>query len=50
VLGYAVAEKHGTGRRYLSNFDYFHYAYVKAMRQPLLTLDQLLHTDIEVLP
>jgi ribonuclease VapC len=53
VLSYAVgvAEKHGIGRRYLSNFDCFHYAYAKAMRAPLLTTDQLLReTDIETLP
>jgi ribonuclease VapC len=47
----AVAEKHGIGKRYLSNFDCFHYAYAKAMREPLLTLDQLLReTDIDTLP
>jgi ribonuclease VapC len=53
VLGYAVAvaEKHGIGKRHLSNFYCFHYAYAKAMRQPLLTLDQQLRdTEIEVLP
>ncbi|MBA8904177.1 type II toxin-antitoxin system VapC family toxin [Phyllobacterium sp. P30BS-XVII] len=53
VLAYAVAvaEKHGIGKRALSNFDCFHYAYAKAMRQPLLTLDQLLReTDVESLP
>ena len=53
VLSYAVAvaEKHGIGKRYLSNFDCFHYAYAKAMRQPLLTLDQLLReTDVDTLP
>ena len=51
VLGYAVAEKHGIGKRHLSNFYCFYYAYAKAMRQPLLTLDQQLRdTDIEVLP
>lgn len=53
VLSYAVAvaEKHGIGKRYLSNFDCFHYAYAKAMRAPLLTTDQLLReTDIETLP
>ncbi|ATU95171.1 type II toxin-antitoxin system VapC family toxin [Phyllobacterium zundukense] len=53
VLSYAVAvaEQHGIGKRYLSNFDCFHYAYAKAMRQPLLTLDQLLrNTDVETKP
>ncbi|WP_117195767.1 type II toxin-antitoxin system VapC family toxin [Rhizobium terrae] len=47
----AVAEKHGIGRRYLSNFDCFHYAYAKVAGQPLLTLDQLLRdTDIDAVP
>lgn len=53
VLSYAVAvaEKHGIGKRYLSNFDCFHYAYAKAMRSPLLTLDRLLQeTDAETQP
>ena len=47
----AVAEKHGIGRRYLSNFDCFHYAYARVTEQPLLTLDQLLRdTDADTLP
>jgi ribonuclease VapC len=47
----AVAEQQGIGKRRLSNFDCFHYAYAKAMRAPLLTLDQLLRqTDAETLP
>jgi ribonuclease VapC len=47
----AVAEKHGLGRRHLSNFDCFHHAYAKAMGMPLLTLDQLLReTDVDTLP
>ncbi|TCU13958.1 type II toxin-antitoxin system VapC family toxin [Rhizobium sullae] len=47
----AVAEKHGIGKRYLSNFDCFHYAYAKAMRAPLLTSDELLRkTDVETRP
>ena len=53
VLHYAVAvaERHGIGRRYLSNFDCFHYAYARVMEQPLLTLDQLLkETDADTLP
>ncbi len=53
VLSYAiaVAEKHGIGKRYLSNFDCFQYAYAKAMRAPLLTLDRLLReTDVKTLP
>jgi ribonuclease VapC len=53
VLAFAVAaaERHGIGRRYLSNFDCFHYASAKVAKQPLLTLDQLLRqTDAEILP
>ncbi|WP_246252764.1 type II toxin-antitoxin system VapC family toxin [Allomesorhizobium camelthorni] len=53
VLSYAVAvaEQHGVGKRRLSNFDCFHYAYAKTMRSPLLTLDQLLRqTDGATLP
>ena len=47
----AVAEKHGIGRRALSNFDCFHYAYAKVAGEPLLTLDQLLRqTDVVTLP
>lgn len=47
----AVAESHGIGRRFLSNFDCFHYAYAKALDQPMLTLDRLLRqTDIETQP
>jgi ribonuclease VapC len=53
ILSHAVAaaEKHGIGRRYLSNFDCFHYAYAKVADQPLLTLDRLLReTDADTLP
>lgn len=53
VLAHAVtvAEKHGIGRRALSNFDCFHYAYAKTAQTPLLTLDQLLRkTDAQTLP
>jgi len=53
VLNYAVtvAEAHGIGKRYLSNFDCFHYAYAKVLGQPLLTTDQLLReTDADTLP
>jgi ribonuclease VapC len=53
VLHYAVAvaERHRIGRRYLSNFDCFHYAYARVMEQPLLTLDKLLKdTDADTLP
>lgn len=47
----AVAEQHCLGKRHLSNFDCFHYAYAKTMGSPLLTLDQLLReTDVETLP
>jgi len=53
VLSYAaaVADKHGLGRRHLSNFACFHYAHAKADGSPLLTLDRLLRaTDVETLP
>ena len=53
VLAYAVdvAEMHGIGRRALSNFDCFHYAYARAAGVPLLTLDQLLRrTDVPTQP
>ena len=53
VLAYAVdvAEKHGLGRRALSNFDCFHYAHAKAASVPLLTLDQRLRqTDVPTKP
>jgi len=47
----AVAARHGLGKRHLSNFDCFHYAYAKSMGVPLLTLDRLLRdTDVEALP
>ena len=47
----AVAEKHGLGKRALSNFDCFHYAYARAAREPILTLDQLLReTDVDARP
>lgn len=47
----AVAEKHGIGKRALSNFDCFHYAYARAAEAPLLTLDRLLRrTDAPTLP
>ena len=55
VLAYAyavaVAEAHGVGKRELSNFDCFHYAYAKAAGEPLLTLDRRLRaTDVETRP
>lgn len=47
----AVAENHGIGKKHLSNFDCFHYAYAKASRASLLTTDKLLRqTDVETLP
>jgi len=47
----AVAEKRGVGERALSNFDCFHYAYAKAAKEPLLTLDRNLRaTDVETRP
>ncbi|TDK39450.1 PIN domain-containing protein [Rhizobium deserti] len=47
----AVAEKYGIGRRYLSNFDCFHYATARVAGQPLLTLDELLRqTDADTRP
>jgi ribonuclease VapC len=47
----AVAEKHGVGRRALSNFDCFHYAYAKTTNEPLLTLDERLRaTDVATRP
>ena len=47
----AVAQKHGIGKRALSNFDCFHYAYAKTADQPLLTLDQKLReTDVRTVP
>lgn len=47
----AVAETHGIGRRYLSNFDCFHYAHAKVTGQPMLTTDRLLReTDIDTRP
>jgi ribonuclease VapC len=53
ILTYAVAvaEKHGIGKRSLSNFDCFHYAYAKAAGCSLLTLDKLLrNTDVDHAP
>lgn len=39
------------GKRSLSNFDCFHYAYAKASDDPLLTLDRKLRqTDVKTLP
>jgi ribonuclease VapC len=47
----AVAENHGIGKRSLSNFDCFHYAYAKVADVPLLSLDRKLReTDIKALP
>lgn len=50
-LAIEVAQKHGIGKRALSNFDCFHYAWAKVARAPLLTLDTLLRqTDVPTLP
>ncbi len=47
----AVAERHGVGRRALSNFDCFHYACARAAGEPLLTLDRrLCGMDVETRP
>ena len=47
----AVAEKHGIGKRALSNFDCFHYAHAKVAGAALLTYDRLLReTDVPTLP
>lgn len=47
----AVAQKHGIGKRALSNLDCFHYAHAKTTGQTLLTLDALLRqTDVKTLP
>ena len=46
-----MAEKHGVGKRALSNFDCFHYAYAKTTNEPLLTLDERLRaTDVVTRP
>jgi ribonuclease VapC len=46
-----VAEKRGVGKRALSNFDCFHYAYARATNEPLLTLDARLRaTDVATRP
>jgi ribonuclease VapC len=53
ILSHAVrvAEKFGIGKRGLSNLDCFHYAYAKALKQSLLTLDaELRKTDIDCAP
>lgn len=53
ILGLAidVAERHGIGKRGLSNFDCFHYAYAKSSGDPLLTLDaRLRETDVVTKP
>ncbi len=47
----AVAEKHGLGKRVLSNFDCFHYAAAKATKELLLTLNRASRaTDVETMP
>jgi len=51
ALAVAVTERHGLGKRALSNFDCFPYAYAKAAGARILTLDQLLRaTDVETRP
>ena len=50
-LAVAVAERHGLGKRALSNFDCFHYAYARAAGAAILTLDRLLReTDAHTAP
>lgn len=45
------AERHGLGKRALSNFDGSHYAYAKATGAPILTLDcPLRETDAVARP
>ncbi|MET3614970.1 ribonuclease VapC [Rhizobium aquaticum] len=53
ILRYAVqvAEEQGIGKRYLSNFDCFHYAYTKAANAGMITKDRLLKaTDLVTSP
>lgn len=53
ILRYAVqvAEEQGIGKRYLSNFDCFHYAYAEAANSGMITTDRLLKaTDLLVSP
>jgi ribonuclease VapC len=53
ILAHAVAVAYdkGISRRSLNAFDCFHYAYAKALKMPLLTLDQKLReTDLVCLP
>ena len=51
ALAVAVAEKYGLGKRALSNFDCFHYAYARTEAATILTLDRLLReTDADVQP
>lgn len=46
-----VAEEKGIGKRHLSNFDCFHYAFAKTVAAPMLTSDRLLKaTDLVTLP
>jgi ribonuclease VapC len=53
ILAHAVAVAYdkGISRRSLNAFDCFHYAYAKALKMQLLTLDQKLReTDLVCLP
>jgi len=44
----SAAGKYGLGKRALSNFNCFHFAYAKAAGLPVLTLDHLLgDTDLQ---
>lgn len=46
-----VAEEQGIGKRRLSNFDCFHYAFAKSVGAPMLTTDRLLRAmDLVTFP
>lgn len=46
-----VAEQQGIGKRHLSNFDCFHYAFAKQVGAPMLTTDRLLRaSDLVTFP
>lgn len=50
-LAVSAAQEHGVGRKALTSFDCFHYAYAKAARRPLMTLEsRLRETDVEAAP
>ncbi len=53
ILRYTVqvAEEQGIGKRYLSNFHCFHYAYAKAANSGMITTDRSLKsTDFVTSP